>query len=580
MERLVRELSGARGAAFLAGLVYAFVPYRLGQYNHPNLMGTQWLPFYTLYLLRAVRSGRWRHVLSASLFLILTALVGWNLFLYLVIWTAFVGGYAWLTRMGSVWRLVSVLARTFLIGTLALSPLLIPLLVGRLGAEETLGDVQQDRTQTDLLAYVLPNRFHPVWGPVVEPVYLQLGKPSRVVYVGYTVMALLGYGLLRGSVRRRTGLWWCGILLWWLMALGPFLRFHGHIYRNIPLPYYPLSRLYAFQLLKLPDRYNLILSLPVAVVVGYAATDLLARLRGRWRVGVLVSMSALALFEYLSVPVEMQELQIPPFYEQLAQEEGEFGIVELPVEFYGSAKWYMLYQTVHGTPIVEGHVSRRPLEAMAFLDAHPLLRSLYQTRAVDSALTDVSRQLRGLQDAGFRYVIIHKQLRYAEHWPQWRGWLAIVPMLEDQEIAVYRTQPQYGRDFDFAGEVGDGIGVISAELSTTALSQDEWLEAELVWGTQSPPAGNWLARLALVSPSGTETAWVDFEPCADWPTSEWGDNAVARGGGNLHIDPFLESGTYTVTLALIDHLTGVPATRSLVIGEAEIQDRRPESTGQ
>ena len=209
--------------------------------------------------------------------------------------------------------------------------------------------------QTDLLAYIVPNKFHPLWGQTVAPIYDQLGghdEPRRVVYMGYTVMALLGYSLARKDVRRRTGLWWSGILLWWLMALGPFLKFHGHIYSNIPLPYYPLSRLYAFQLLRIPDRYNLMLIMPVAVVVGCAGADLLARLRDRPRVGVLTVLSMLVLFEYLGVPVEIQSLQIRPFYEQLAQEEGEFGIVELPIDLHRTAKRYMLYQTVHGRPIV------------------------------------------------------------------------------------------------------------------------------------------------------------------------------------------------------------------------------------
>ena len=76
MECLVRELTGSKSTAFLAGLVYAFAPYRLSHCEHPHLMGTQWFPLYTLYLIRAVRSGRWRHILLTSLFLVLTALVG------------------------------------------------------------------------------------------------------------------------------------------------------------------------------------------------------------------------------------------------------------------------------------------------------------------------------------------------------------------------------------------------------------------------------------------------------------------------------------------------------------------------
>jgi hypothetical protein len=284
-----------------------------------------------------------------------------------------------------------------------------------------------------------------------------------------------------------------------------------------------------------------------------------------------VALSVLVLFEYLSIPVQMLPLQIPSFYEELARETGEFGVVELPIDFYDTAKEYMLYQTVHGHPIVEGHVSRRPSEAMAFLDAHPLLRGLYRRQEIDPSLTDVVRQLRALRDAGFRYVIIHKQWVEAGRVADWRSWLAIAPVYEDQEVVVYRTQPQYGRDFDFAVEMGDGIGVISAGLAATSLAQGGWLEMDLVWGTRAAPGRDWLARLSLVSRSGSDVQWVDFEPCVGWSTSEWGTDGVARGHGALRADPFIEGGTYTVTVALVDPATGARAGQPLTVGRVEVQ---------
>jgi len=573
MERLVRELTGSKSAAFLAGLVYAFVPYRLGQYNHHTLMGTQWIPFYTLYLLRAVRDGHWRHVLLASLFLVLTTLVGWNLFLYLVIWTAWIGGYAWVSRMGTIRRLLSVLVQVFLIGGLALSPLLVPML-DRFGTGETLGsNIRQDRMQTDLLAYVVPSRFHPLWGRAVAPIYGRLGgpnEPRRVVYLGYIVMVLLGYGLARKGVRRRTGLWWGGILLWWLMALGPFLKLYGHIYRNIPLPYYLPSRLYAFQLLKIPDRYNLMLSLPVAVVVGYAAADLMTRLKDKSRARVLTALSVLVLFEYLGVPVKMQPLEIGPFYEQLAREEGEFGIVELSIDFHRTAKRYMLYQTVHGHPIVEGHVSRRPPGAMAFLDAHPLLRSLYQTHEMDPALTDVSRQLRALRDAGFRYIIIHKQFMDVEHVTRWRDYLTIAPRHEDDDLVVFTTDPQPGVDFALTLVPEQALGIVRATVTPESLCAGEVLTVTLRWGTVEPPGCDFLAQLGLVDAQGRVHQQWTMSLVAGWPTSEWraGDLAIAVYPLVLQAD--VQPGLYTVTVALEDPAAGT-VSLPLEVGTVQIQ---------
>ena len=86
--------------------------------------------------------------------------------------------------------------------------------------------------------------------------------------------------------------------------------------------------------------------------------------------------------------------------------------------------------------------------------------------------------------------------------------------------------------------------------------------------------------MALETASGTEVGQKRFEPCAGWPTSQWGENAVARGRETLHIDPLLEGGFYTVTLTLVDRLTGAPATRPLAIGQVEIQGELSESTGQ
>ncbi|MBN1813296.1 MAG: hypothetical protein JXA14_15780, partial [Anaerolineae bacterium] len=77
---LARYLTGSTAAAFIAGLVYAFWPYRLFEVEHPNLIAAQWLPLFLLYLMRAVREERkMRHVLIAALLLALTGYVRWQL---------------------------------------------------------------------------------------------------------------------------------------------------------------------------------------------------------------------------------------------------------------------------------------------------------------------------------------------------------------------------------------------------------------------------------------------------------------------------------------------------------------------
>jgi len=568
MERLVRDLTGSGAAAFVAGLVYAFVPYRLGQYNHLTLMGTQWMPFYTLYLLRAARDGRWRNILLAGLFLVLTALVGWNLFIYLAIWTAWIAGCLWLKRAAGIRRLVRVSALVFLFAGLVLSPLLVPMLTtGRFGAQDTLGsaeqtEIKQGRMQTDLLAYILPNKFHPLWGRAAAPMYDRLGgrnEPRRVVYLGYTVMALLGYGLLRSSVRRRA-MWWGGMLLWWSLSLGSFLKFEGHMYRGMPLPHYFLNQLYVFKLLKIPDRFNLMLSLPAAVMVGYAVADFVTRKR-KLRLAFPALVSLLLLFEYLGIPVDMHELQISPFYEDLAREEEAFGIVELPIDFHRTAKRYMLYQSVHGHPIVEGHISRRSAEAVAFLEAHPLLRGIHQEGEIDPRLADVSRQLRTLREAGFRYVIIHKQFIDLGRAARWRDYLTITPRYEDDDLVVFTTDPQPGVDFRLRAAPGRGLGIVEGVVAPGSLPPGEKMSVVLHWGAAERIERDFLARLGLVNARGeAEQQWT--APIAEgWPTSQWRAGDLAIAVYPLTLRDSLPAGRYTVTVALEDLADGAVSPR-------------------
>ena len=42
---LVRDLTGDRRAAFIAGLVYGFLPYRIASVPHVQVMSSQWMPF-------------------------------------------------------------------------------------------------------------------------------------------------------------------------------------------------------------------------------------------------------------------------------------------------------------------------------------------------------------------------------------------------------------------------------------------------------------------------------------------------------------------------------------------------------
>ena len=287
---------------------------------------------------------------------------------------------------------------------------------------------------------------------------------------------------------------------------------------------------------------------------------------------MLLALSSLVLFEYLGVPVKMQSLEIRPFYKQLAQEEGEFGIVELPIDFHRTTKRYMLYQTVHGHPVVEGHVSRRPPKATAFMDAHPLLCSLYQTNEVDPNLTDVSHQLHALRDAGFRYIIIHKQFMDVEHVTRWREYLTIAPRHEDDDLVVFATDPQPGVDFAVTPVPGQALGIIQATVMPESLRVGETLTATVRWGATRSPGRDWFAQLSLTDEQGQAQQQWTTSLVASVSTREWQPCDLAIAVYPLPLHTSLRPGSYTVTVALENPSTGA-ISPPISIGTVEIPDQ-------
>ena len=407
---LAREVTGDRRAAFVAGMVYAFYPYHFAQRNHINLLSVQWIPFALLFLMRAVRRGRALDGFLAGLFFACAGLSGWHLLTL----SGMLGGlwllHTWLTERhewaGTSWRALSVMVIT--VGLLT-GPFLASLaweqFVNPAGQDHYLG--KEGETQTDLVAYVLPNLYHPLWGRLAAPVHQRfLRNKDHAVSLGYLPLALIGYGLLRWRANTRRGwFWFGGLLVFWLLALGPFLRINGVPYPQISLPYRLVGWSLPVRSLRNPGRFNIIVGLCLAMVVGVAVRDLLRRLPVRQASLVAVVLSALVLLEYWAWPFPTTQPGVPDFYHQLAVEPGDFAIVDLPIT-RDLSKLYMYYQTVHGRPTITGYVSRPPEGAYDFIEANGLLRAMWHDRQPDPT-GDPAAELAALADIGVRYVVVH-----------------------------------------------------------------------------------------------------------------------------------------------------------------------------
>jgi len=468
---LAREVTGDRRAAFIAGLVYAFYPYHFAQRNHLNLLSVQWIPFALLFLMRAARRGRVLDGLLAGLSFACAGLSGWHLLtlsgmlggLWLLWLVARSGDrpqqwsgdrpQQWSDRSqqrsgnqpqrgawaGTSWRALLVMVVT--VGLLT-GPFLVPLaweqFVNPEGQDLYLG--REGETQTDLIAYVLPNLYHPLWGRLAAPVHQRfLRNKDHAVALGYVPLALVGYGLLRWRAStRRTRFWFGGLLVFWLLALGPFPRVNGVPYPQIPLPYRLVGWALPVRSLRNPERFNIIVGLCLALVVGAVVRDLLHRLPA-CRAGIaVVVLSALVLLEYWAWPFPTTRPDVPDFYHQLAIEPGDFAIVDLPIT-NDLSKLYMYYQIVHCRPTVTGHVSRPPEGAYDFITSRPTLDALWKTRRppVDRRLSD---DVGWLAKVGIGYVVAHRDLMDSDEWVTWQCYADIAPVFVGDGLYVYSAE--------------------------------------------------------------------------------------------------------------------------------------------
>ena len=164
---LVRDLTDHTGAAFLAGVLFAFAPYRVEQLSHVQVLSSQWMPFALLGLHRFARSGRWPPLLLGSLALLAQGLsCGYYLLFFSPLAAAFAAFEMFRQRREqAAWgRLAAAGAVMFALALLFLLP--YAELRASTGLRRERAEVE--RFSADVFAYLTaPEEIH-AWGDVMR----------------------------------------------------------------------------------------------------------------------------------------------------------------------------------------------------------------------------------------------------------------------------------------------------------------------------------------------------------------------------------------------------------------------------
>jgi len=555
MYLLVEYLTASTVAGIVSGIVFAFNPYHIFRSIHPVLVSAQWMPLSLLFLIRWLREREWRHVVLAALFFLLNALTSWHLMTLFSLWLVVFAVYYLILenseRRSSFWQRVGGLAVFALVAGLLVLPFLWPLLREQLTVSRSYMPAALEKGRPmDLRNLVLP--------PWIEPV-------KWAGYLGLVTVLLAGIGAWKG---RREARMWCGsAVLFLLIAIGPYPQVHGETIETITLPWSSLF----IPLLRNTLRFQLLVMFGLAGAAGYGWT-VVQNWLARFRWGALGGIVALVLLvlDYSHWPFPMVTPAVSPFYEQLALEAGDFAIAPLP-STRQTAKYYMYYQTIHGKKTVGGCVSRTPQEATRFMEEHELIWSLCTTGAVNSEITDISRQFDRLAEVDIRYLVLHKDQVDPGLVEQWREALPLTPAYEDEYLIAYHTDLELGRDYSFAYALTPALGMLQVRVSPAdEVLQGTFVGLEIYWGAAEPPERDLAVQVEFVDQAGNVAQVKRIPLYPDWPSSRWPSDTIVIGRYRLRVDAHLPPGAYGVRLGAVDLLTGEPIGDPVAVAMLEV----------
>jgi hypothetical protein len=478
-----------RLAAFVAGTAYAFAASRMvyAALGHYDMVTAQAFPFYILFLLKTLREPGYRNAVLAGVFAVFALLAEMIFGVFLLFITlillffelraapapqpaSYVPASAWhiLYRISPagyhVVRVIPHLAVLAATVSVLWFPVMLPILRAFAQGDFALAGWGEGlKLSADLVGWFTPAPLHPVFGADDWPRHLRAVvegqtrfRDVNTVFLGYGILLLAAIGAL--SAWKQARAWAVSALIFALFTLGPLLQVNGQFLFSfdnllreqglsqdvtIPLPFALLHYVPIIQANRVPNRFSIVLSLSLSVLVGYGAAWVLSKVAGSRVAGSRVpsTMSAtllpatllpatlllvVVLFDQLSIPLPLTDARLPGPYAAIAAEAGDFAVLQLPLGWrnsfgtWGAERTQLeYYQSFHHKRMLAGNISRAPDFKFDYFTRIPLFRALTETelyREVDAETLARARaqagELMALYDV--RYLIVHEPiaLRY------------------------------------------------------------------------------------------------------------------------------------------------------------------------
>ncbi len=397
MYLLARELTGRRDAAWLAGLLFACLPYRVAQLTHLQVLMAGWMPLAMLGLHRYFRTGSVHALAGFVAAYLLTALSnGYYLFFLAVPVSILVGWHLVdrVSRRDRVLPTIGVLVAAVLTILLALAPVI----AAYLRVSETQGFT---RTRGEMVAYsATPAAYGAVSSSLrFWSASLPTGRNERELFPGLTLAVLAAVGLVAGRRRADVRIYALVALAAFLMALGPEPDLGVGRWRTGPYDW--LLWLPGVSGLRVPARFAIVVYLGLTVLAGVGAAWLLARAAPRLALAAVALVTLGTIVEGLpAIPMAptTPDLSLARVAYEWVRDQPRGPMLELPVGGTRQSVRYLAGTLVHGNRIVNGY-SGHGSALEDFFGGPP-----------SGEPNNASELVRAARAVGVRYLLVHEHL--------------------------------------------------------------------------------------------------------------------------------------------------------------------------
>ena len=394
---LVYYLSRDNYASFIAGIIFSFSSSHIAQaYAHLQWANIEWFPIFLLFFLLSIKRARPLYLLgtSASFVLILfmgdleQGIIASLSILALIYFGIFGGG---LRKDILTKNFIYTLFKITLLILVISSPFIIPIISSILyhnalsSANEASGITNNIAWSDNILSFFLPSYFNGFFSGMASS-YLKIISPygdewENISYIGYTVMGLCILGIYydyKTSNLSRLGLWISLSALFFLLSIGPMIRI-GLMQTGIPGIYLILKYIPILGLVREPGRFDIFLSLFIAIISSFGMLSILKSSSARKRVTITAILSFLIIIECAGIPMTSNFIKsfftnpsIPLIYRSVSP--GANGILIMPAAPVGSqySALSMYYQTAFKKPILGGYATRTNASQEFYLYSIPL----------------------------------------------------------------------------------------------------------------------------------------------------------------------------------------------------------------